>query len=95
MVAAVCGLLFLGYQGDTRLMMTGIITSVDVQFPESANSKIVVSGLNILGQPRLGLAITVEKGNTGGTGLEFAYDHPDAESRLEVQNDQGLSILGL
>jgi phage protein D len=41
-------LLFLGYQGDTRLMMTGIITSVDVQFPESGHSKLVVSGLNIL-----------------------------------------------
>jgi type II secretory pathway pseudopilin PulG len=54
-----------------------------------------LSGLNILGQPRLGLAITVEKGSTTGPGVEFAYDHPDAESRLEVQNDQGFSILGL
>jgi phage protein D len=41
-------LLFLGYQGDTRLMMTGIVTSVDVQFPESGHSRLVVSGLNVL-----------------------------------------------
>lgn len=41
-------MLFLGYQGDTRLMMTGIVTSVDVHFPESGHSKLVVSGLNIL-----------------------------------------------
>jgi phage protein D len=41
-------LLFMGYQGDTRLMMTGVITSVDVQFPESGHSKLVVSGLNVL-----------------------------------------------
>lgn len=40
--------LFLGYAGDLRLMMTGFITSVDVQFAESGHSKLVVSGLNIL-----------------------------------------------
>ena len=40
--------LFLGYTGDLRLMMTGFITSVDVQFPETGPSKLVVSGLNIL-----------------------------------------------
>jgi hypothetical protein len=52
-----------------------------------------LSGLNIVGQPRLGLAITVEKSGTSGAGIEFGYDHPDVESRLEIQNDQGLSIL--
>jgi len=41
-------MLFLGYQGDTRLMMTGIVTSVDIQFAETGHSKIIVSGLNIL-----------------------------------------------
>jgi hypothetical protein len=41
-------MLFLGYQGDTRLMMTGMITSVDVQFADNGHSKLIVSGLNIL-----------------------------------------------
>ncbi|SIT58619.1 Phage protein D-like protein [Mesorhizobium prunaredense] len=40
--------LYMGYQGDLRLMMTGLITSIDVQFPESGSSRIVVSGLNVL-----------------------------------------------
>lgn len=40
--------LFMGYQGDLRLMMTGMITSIDVQFPETGSSRIVVSGLNVL-----------------------------------------------
>lgn len=40
--------LYMGYQGDLRLMMTGMITSIDVQFPESGSSRIIVSGLNIL-----------------------------------------------
>jgi phage protein D len=41
-------MLFMGWQGDLRLMMTGRITSVDVQFAESGHSKLIVSGLNIL-----------------------------------------------
>lgn len=41
-------MLFLGYQGEARLMMTGIVTSVDIQFAENGHSKIIVSGLNIL-----------------------------------------------
>ena len=41
-------LLYMGYRGETRLMVTGMITSVDVQFAESGPSKLVVSGLNVL-----------------------------------------------
>lgn len=40
--------LYMGYQGELRLMMSGFITGIDVQFPESGSSRIVVSGLNIL-----------------------------------------------
>ena len=45
-----------------------------------------LTGLNILGQPRLGIAIQVERAGTGAPGLEFMYDHPNFESRLEVQS---------
>ena len=41
-------MLFMGWTGDIRLMMTGRITSVDVQFPENGHSKLIVSGLNKL-----------------------------------------------
>jgi hypothetical protein len=54
----------------------------------------VLGGLTVTEPPRLGLAITVERAGTGGPGLEFMYDHPDFESRFEVQNDEGLSLLG-
>lgn len=41
-------MLYMGYGETTRLMVSGLITSVDVQFPESGHSKLVVSGLNVL-----------------------------------------------
>jgi hypothetical protein len=53
-----------------------------------------LNGLSQTEPARLGLALTVERAGTGGPGLEFMYDHPDFESRLEVQNNQGLSLLG-
>ncbi len=34
---------------------------------------------------RLGIAISVEQTGTGADALEFAYDHPTRQSRLEVQ----------
>lgn len=68
--------------------------SVPMHFIWAADALDVLNGLNLTGPPRLGLAITVEKAGTGGSGLEFMYDHPDFESRLEVQNDQGFSLLG-
>jgi Bacteriophage probable baseplate hub protein len=45
-------MLYMGYQGDKRLMMTGFITTVDVQFPETGPSKLVVTGLNVLDRLR-------------------------------------------
>lgn len=38
----------LGYQGDLRLMTTGFITSLDVEFPDSGFTKATVRGLNVL-----------------------------------------------
>jgi hypothetical protein len=68
--------------------------SVPMHFIWAADALNVLSGLTLTGPPRLGLAITVDRGGTSGTGIEFMYDHPDFESRLEVQNDQGFSLLG-
>lgn len=41
-------MLYMGYGSSTQLMVTGVITSVDVQFAETGHSKLVVSGLNVL-----------------------------------------------
>jgi hypothetical protein len=34
---------------------------------------------------RLGLALSVERGGTGADALQFLYDHPDFDSRLELE----------
>ena len=49
-----------------------------------------LTGLNILGQPRLGIAIQAERAGTGASGIEFMYDHPNFESRLEVQSSASI-----
>ncbi|MCW3494214.1 phage late control D family protein [Microbacterium sp. SSM24] len=38
----------LGYQGDLRLMTTGFITALDIEFPDSGFTKATVRGLNVL-----------------------------------------------
>jgi hypothetical protein len=68
--------------------------SVPMHFIWAADALNVLNGLNLTAEPRLGLAISVERATTGAAGLEFMYDHPDFESRLEVQNDEGFSLLG-
>ncbi len=45
-------LVSMGYEGDLNHMVLGMITSVDVQFPETGHSRIVVSGLNVLDRLR-------------------------------------------
>ncbi|MBI1205826.1 MAG: hypothetical protein GC191_00910 [Azospirillum sp.] len=45
-------MLYMGYQDQMRLMMTGFVTTVDVQFPETGPSKLVVTALNVLDQYR-------------------------------------------
>lgn len=45
-------LVSMGYEGDLNHMVLGAVTSVDVQFPESGHSKIVVSGMNVLDRLR-------------------------------------------
>lgn len=39
---------------------------------------------------RLGLALSVERANTGGDGLSFMYDHPKYPARLEVDTSTPL-----
>ena len=51
------------------------------------------TALNILPGERLGLAIAAERGGTvPGSGLEFMYDHPSFDSRLQVQTDSLLPL---
>lgn len=38
----------MGYQGDLRLMTTGYLTALEVEFPESGFAKLTARGLNIL-----------------------------------------------
>jgi hypothetical protein len=53
-----------------------------------------LTSLQVSGQPRLGLALQVEKANTTGGGLEFMYDHPNFSSRLEVQSSTCILLCG-
>jgi phage protein D len=45
-------LLSLGYQGDIRPIITGLITTVDVEYAESGSSRLTVRGLNVLDRLR-------------------------------------------
>ena len=45
---------------------------------------------HLLPGTRLGLAIAVEKGATPGQGLQFMYDEPSFDSRLEVKSNSNL-----
>jgi hypothetical protein len=66
-----------------------------------ATDAITSLGGTLIGEPRLGLAITVERGFTGGgelggggaSGLEFMYDHRERDSRLVINSEEDL-ILG-
>ena len=50
---------------------------------------------SLLPGERLGVAISVEKGGTNpGDGLEFLYDHPSFDSRLQVKTSSVLPIFG-
>jgi phage protein D len=40
--------LYMGYQGNLRLVMTGFITTVEPDFPESGAPRLTVRGLNVL-----------------------------------------------
>ncbi len=70
-------MLFMGWQGDTRLMMTGRITSVDVQFPENGHSRLIVSGLNVLDKLRT---------------KQFTWTWPDDGSQSIRDSDVALAL---
>jgi hypothetical protein len=46
--------------------------------------------VHLIPQSRLGVAITVERANTGASGLEFMYDEPSFDSRLELTSQSTL-----
>jgi len=48
------------------------------------------ANLQLIPQSRLGLAIQVERSGTNGGGLQFIYDEPSYESRLEVKTTSQL-----
>jgi Tfp pilus assembly protein PilV len=61
--------------------------SVDMDFLYAAGA--------LLPGERLGLAISVEKGGTNpGDGLEFMYDHPSFDSRLQIETSSVLPDFG-
>ena len=69
--------LFLGYVGNLRLMMTGFITSVDVQFAETGSSKLIASGLNILDRFRR---------------QQYTWSWPDDGSKTIRDSDVALAL---
>jgi hypothetical protein len=49
--------------------------------------------VNLLAGRRLGVAVAVERSGTGGGGLQFMYDEPSFDSRLEVKSASLLPTL--
>ena len=45
---------------------------------------------NLTANSQLGLAIQVEKAGTSGGGMQFLYDEPSFDSRLEVKSSSTL-----
>ena len=51
------------------------------------------SGGSVLPGERVGLAISVERGGTNpGDGLEFIYDHPSFDSRVQIKTSSDLPV---
>jgi len=46
-----------------------------------------------VGQPRLGIAITVDGSGTSGEALEFMYDHATLDSRFELDTPRGICVV--
>jgi hypothetical protein len=61
-------------------------TNVTSWLPTINLGALGLTSLSVSGQPRLGLALQVERTNTTGSAIQFMYDHPSFPSRLEVQS---------
>ncbi len=90
-----------GLPVDIPLLTTGSLTSksyTDTTWPTDWEEISVdypfVSLPTLLPNERLGVAIQVERANTGNDGLEFMYDHPSFESRLQIRGRPGSALLG-
>lgn len=44
--------LLMGYEGELALMMTGFITTLDVEYPEQGGARLTVHGLNVIDRLR-------------------------------------------
>ena len=60
--------------------------------PVTVEMDFVSAAENLLAGEQLGVAISVERSGTGGDGLEFMYDHPSFDSRLQVKTSSALPI---
>lgn len=59
----------------------------------AVNMNFAYAARSLLPGERLGLAISVEQGGTDpGHGLEFMYDHPSFESRLQIETSSALPL---
>jgi hypothetical protein len=68
--------------------------NVTAWLPTVNLGQLGLTSLSVTGQPRLGLALQVEKANTTGAGIQFMYDHPNFPSRLEVQSSSCILLCG-
>ncbi len=70
----------------------------DTSWPQGDYSEVTVdmdyvsAAQSLLPGEQLGLAISVNRAGTAGSGLEFMYDHPSFDSRLEVSTSSPLPI---
>jgi phage protein D len=71
--------LSMGYQGDLALMMTGFITTLDVEYPEQGGSRVTVHGLNVIDKLRR---------------RQFTWTWPDDGSRQIRDSDIALKLAG-
>lgn len=58
----------------------------------TADLGFVSATQSLLAGEQLGLALRVERSGTDGDGLEFMYDHPSFDSRLQVKTSSALPI---
>jgi phage protein D len=71
--------LWMGYQKDLKLMMTGFITTLDVEYPEQGAARVMVHGLNVIDRLRR---------------RQFTWTWPDDGSTQIRDSDIALKLSG-
>jgi type II secretory pathway pseudopilin PulG len=67
-------------------------TWTEVHIPIHFNLAVGQASPQLLTGDQLGVALNVDSGNTGAGGLEFLYDAPTFDSRLQVQVNPGIQL---